>query len=322
MTRLSLNRFAVLAAASVLALSAVGAPAAAQTPAPAAVSAAAAPVADSAAVQGGEVRYFVHGDLASGRRPMLVLHGAFMSSDAMKPLTDLITDRPLIVLDQRGHGRTGDLPGPISYEALADDAAAVLADAGVEKADVVGYSMGAGAALQLALRHPERVDHLVIASVSFNEAGNLPGFAQMMDGITPEIFAGTPMEAEYKRLAPNPEAFASVVEKIKVMDQGQDWPAEDIRALPHSTFIIVGDHDIVRPEHAVELYRLRGGGDTARASQPFLTEAPPARLAILPGASHIDVFGDPALLAAMILPFLDDQIRPRPPGLFDDVPGE
>jgi pimeloyl-ACP methyl ester carboxylesterase len=144
----------------------------------------------------------------------------------------------------------------------------------------------------------------------------------MMDGITPEIFAGTPMEAEYKRLAPNPEAFASVVEKIKVMDQGQDWPAEDIRALPHPTFIIVGDHDIVRPEHAVELYRLRGGGDPARASQPFLTEAPPARLAILPGASHIDVFGDPALLAAMILPFLDDQIRPRPPGLFDDVPGE
>lgn len=278
--------------------------------------------ADSAAVEGGEVRYFVHGDLTAGKRPLLVLHGAFMSSDAMKPFTDLITDRPLIVLDQRGHGRTGDLPGPISYEALADDAAAVLADAGVSKADVVGYSMGAGAALQLALRHPETVDHLVIASVAFNEAGNLPGFIQMMDSITPEIFAGTPMEAEYKRLAPNPEAFASVVDKIKVMDQGQDWPAEDIRALTSPTFIIVGDHDIVRPEHAVELYRLRGGGETARASQPFLTEAPPARLAILPGASHIDVFGDPALLAAMILPFLDDQTRPRPPGLFEDVPGE
>ena len=247
---------------------------------------------------------------------MLVLHGAFMSSDAMKPLTDLITDRPLIVVDQRGHGRTGDLPGPISYEALADDAAAVLADAGVSKADVIGYSMGAGAALQLALRHPERVDHLVIASVSFNEAGNLPGFSAMMEGITPEVFAGTPMEAEFKRLAPDPNAFASVVNKIKVMDHGQDWPAEDIRALTSPTFIIVGDHDIVRPEHAVELYRLRGGGDTARASQPFLTEAPPARLAILPASSHVDVFGDPALLAAMILPFLDDQTRPMPDGFF------
>ncbi|CAN7206163.1 alpha/beta fold hydrolase [Brevundimonas sp. LjRoot202] len=316
-------KLSLLTAAAALAL-ATALPASAQTPAVTASASAQTvqPRADSAAVEGGEVRYFVHGDLTSGKRPLLVLHGAFMSSDAMKPFTDLITDRPLIVLDQRGHGRTGDLPGPISYEALADDAAAVLADAGVSKADVVGYSMGAGAALQLALRHPETVDHLVIASVAFNEAGNLPGFIQMMDSITPEIFAGTPMEAEFKRLAPNPEAFASVVEKIKVMDQGQDWPAEDIRALTSPTFIIVGDHDIVRPEHAVELYRLRGGGDTARASQPFLTEAPPARLAILPGASHIDVFGDPALLAAMILPFVDDRTRPRPPGLFEDVPGE
>ncbi len=281
-----------------------------------------APRVDAATVEGGEVRYFVHGDLAGGKTPLLVLHGAFMSSDAMQPFTGLVTDRPMIVVDQRGHGRTGDLPGPITYEALADDAAAVLADAGVTKADVFGYSMGAGAALQLALRHPERVDHLVIASVSFNEEGNLPGFIQMMDSITPEIFAGTPMEAEFKRLAPDPDAFASVVNKIKVMDRGQDWPAEDIRALPHPTFIIVGDHDIVRPEHAVELYRLRRGGETERAAQPFLTEAPPARLAVLPGASHIDVFGDPQLLAAMILSFLDDRTRPRPPGLFDDVPGE
>lgn len=281
-----------------------------------------APRADAATVEGGEVRYFVHGDLAGGKTPLLVLHGAFMSSDAMQPFTGLISDRPMIVVDQRGHGRTGDLPGPITYEALADDAAAVLADAGVTKADVFGYSMGAGAALQLALRHPERVSHLVIASVSFNEQGNLPGFIQMMDSITPEIFAGTPMETEFKRLAPDPDAFASVVNKIKVMDRGQDWPAEAIRALPHPTFIIVGDHDIVRPEHAVELYRLRRGGETERAAQPFLTEAPPARLAILPGASHIDVFGDPQLLAAMILPFLDDRTRPRPPGLFDDVPGE
>ena len=316
-----LNRLLISAAAVALLAVAGGSasPAAAQD---AAVAAAAPVREDEAAVEGGVVRYHVIGDLTSDKTPVLVLHGAFMSIDSMRPLTDLITDRPLIVVDQRGHGRTGDLPGPITYEALADDAAAVLADAGVNQADVVGYSMGAGAALQLALRHPERVKHLVIASVSFNEAGNLPGFTQMMDGITPEVFAGTPMEAEYKRLAPNPESFASVVNKIKVMDRGQDWPAEQIRALTSPTFIIVGDHDIVRPEHAVELYRLRGGGETARASQPFLTEAPPARLAILPGASHIDVFGDPGLLAAMILPFLDDQTRPRPPGLFDDVPGE
>lgn len=304
---------AVAAAALAAALPVRAQPAA--PPAEAAVQAAA-PQADSATVDGGEVRYFVHGDLTSGATPVLVLHGAFLSSDAMKPLTDLMPDRPLIVLDQRGHGRTGDLPGPITYESLADDAAAVLADAGVVKADVVGYSMGAGAALQLALRHPERVDHLVVISVSFNEAGNLPGFTEMMAQITPEMFAGSAMEREFRRLAPDPEAFASVVDKIKVMDHGQDWPAEDIRALPHPTLVIVGDHDIVRPEHAVELYRLRGGGDAARASQPFLTEPPPARLAILPGASHIGVFGDPQRLADAILPFLDDAVPPPPPGFF------
>lgn len=316
MTRQSFNRFVVLAAASLLA-AAAGSPAAARTPAPAPVASVAAQATDgSVAVEGGEIRYQVIGDLTSGKTPVLVLHGAFMSIDAMKPLTDRLTGRPLIVVDQRGHGRTGDLPGPITYEALADDAAAVLADASVRQADVVGYSMGAGAALQLALRHPERVKHLVVASVSFNEAGNLPGFAQQMASITPEVFAGSVMEREFRRLSPNPDAFPSVVDKIKVMDQGQDWPAEQIRALTSPTFIIVGDHDIVRPEHAVELYRLRGGGDTARASQPFLTEAPPARLAILPSSSHIDVFGDPALLAAMILPFLDDQTRPVPPGFF------
>ena len=310
--KLSLLTAAALALMTALPASAQTGPASVAAP----PSPQAAPRMDSADVQGGAVRYQIIGDLTSGKTPLLVLHGAFMSSDAMKPLTDLITDRPMIVVDQRGHGRTGDLPGPITYETLADDAAAVLADAGVAKADVVGYSMGAAAALQLALRHPERVDHLVLASTSFNEAGNLPGFTRMMEEITPEVFAGTPMEAEFRRLAPDPLAFASVVNKIKVMDHGQNWPAEQIRALTSPTFIIVGDHDIVRPEHAVELYRLRGGGDTARASQPFLTEAPPARLAILPGASHIEVFGDPALLAAMILPFLDDRTRPPPPGFF------
>lgn len=315
MNRPTLQRLAGLVAASALSMAAFAPPAIAQTSEPAAMTTAAqpGPRADSAAVEGGEIRYQVIGDLTSGKTPVLVLHGAFMSADAMKPLTDRLGDRPVIVVDQRGHGRTGDLPGQITYEALADDAAAVLADAGVGQADVFGYSMGAGAALQLALRHPERVKHLVLASMTFNEGGALPGFAEQMESLTPEVFAGSVMEAEFKRLAPDPDAFPSVVNKIKVMGRGQDWAAERIRALTSPTFIIVGDHDMVRPEHAVELYRLRGGGDTARSSQPFLTEAPPARLAVLPASSHVDVFGDPVLLAAMILPFLDDRTRPPPP---------
>ncbi len=316
MNRWTWHRLAGLTATA-LAMALIAQPAAAQAQTPAAIAAeggTTAPRAGSAPVEGGEIRYFIHGDLASGKTPLLVLHGAFMSSGAMDPLTDLLTDRPLIVLDQRGHGRTGNLPGPITYEVLADDAASVLADAGVGQADVFGYSMGAGAALQLALRHPERVKHLVLASITFNEAGALPGFTQQMESLTPEVFAGSVVESDFRRLSPTPDAFPTLVEKVRRIGRGQDWSAEQIRALTSPTFIIIGDHDMVRPEHAVELYRLRGGGDTARASQPFLTEAPPARLAVLPGNTHVDVFGDPALLAAMILPFLDDQTRPLPPG--------
>ncbi|HEX2559640.1 alpha/beta hydrolase [Phenylobacterium sp.] len=303
-----------------LGAAAVAAPPAAQAAEPQA-PAAAAPLAAKrsavAQVAGLKVRYDVHGDLKSGKTPLLVLHGAYMSADAMAPMVQRFSrTRPVIVLDQRGHGRTGDGTGPITYERLADDAAAVLDAAGVRQADVFGYSMGGAAAIQLAVRHPGKVGKLVAVSASTRLDAMYPEVLAGIAQITPEVFANTPMRREYDRLAPRPQDFPKLVEKLKVLDATPfDWgPA--MRALTHKTMIVMGDYDVVAPEHAVEMFRMRGGGAPALAAQGFLTAPPPARLLVLPGASHIGIMAEPDILAALVTPFLEDATPKMPEGFF------
>jgi len=156
------------------------------------------------------------------------------------------------------------VPGPITYEKLADDAALIIKAARVQRADVFGYSMGAGAAILLAVRHPEVVAHLVEASGSFQSSGMYPKVAAGMEQMTPHAFAGTPIEKDYKRLAPDPSKFPEPVKKLTALDTStQNWPASDIKAIKSPTMVISGDYDIIRPEHSLELYRLRGGGSGA-----------------------------------------------------------
>src|SRR4051812_35421117 len=109
--------------------------------------------------------YFeIHGE----GEPLLLLHGAYMNVDGMAPLLrPLAEHRQVIALDLQGHGRTADADRPITYEGMADDTAAVMEHLGIERADVVGYSMGAGVGLQMAIRHPERVRKLVAASTAY-----------------------------------------------------------------------------------------------------------------------------------------------------------
>lgn len=270
-----------------------------------------------AQAEGIKVHYDVVGDLKSGKAPLLVLHGAYMSADAMAPMVQQFArTRPVIVIDQRGHGRTGDGPGPITYERLADDAAAVLDAAGVRQADVFGYSMGGGAAIQLAIRHPDKVGKLVSVSASTRLDAMYPEVLAGIAQITPEVFANTPIRREYDRLAPRPQDFPVLVEKLKVLDAAPfDWAAQ-MRALKHKTMIVMGDYDVVTPEHAVEMFRMRGGGAPALAAQGFLTAPPPARLLILPAASHIGIMAEPELVAALVTPFLDDVAPRMPEGFF------
>jgi pimeloyl-ACP methyl ester carboxylesterase len=276
-----------------------------------------------AETSGARIYYQVYGDLKSGKAPLLVLHGSYMSAESMTPLVvGFATTRPVIAIAQRGHGRTGDLAGGITYELLADDAAGVLQELGVDAADVLGYSLGGNVALLMAIRHPDRVDKQVVVAGTYRRDGYYPVVLQALETVTPELFAGGPMEREYKRLSPTPDAFPALVQKLKALDASpHDWPEDRIRAIKGKTMVVVGDADGVTLEHAVELFKLRGGGDEKAAAKGFMTEAPRARLAILPGTSHVGIMAEAELIARLVTPFLDDATPALPSGFFD-APGE
>jgi len=272
-------------------------------------------------VEGGRVYYQVYGELGSGRTPLLVLHGSFMSGAAMQPLVDRFApSRPVITIDARGHGRTGDLPGPITYDLMADDSARVLAALNVRTADVIGYSMGAVTAIALAIRHPDRVGKQIIIAGTSRRDGWRPEVFQAVSQMTPANFAGSRMAAEYRRLSPTPNAFPTLVGKLRDLERSNyDRPDAAVRAIPGKTMIIVGDTDGVSLDHAVALFRLRGGDDRQAAARGVITEAPRARLAILPATAHVGLMSETALIAALAIPFLDDR-KPAPPeGLFADM---
>jgi pimeloyl-ACP methyl ester carboxylesterase len=166
---------------------------------------------------------------------------------------------------------------------------------------VIGYSMGAGTTLRLSIQHPGRVRRQVVASASFRSDGVYPAIWEMIGTITPEMFAGSPYEEAYKAVAPHPEHFPILVEKLKDLDsQPFDWSA-DMPAIGAPTLTIIGDADIVTPEHAVEMLRVLGGGITG----DMLDGSPRSQLAILPNTAHQGVATRTELLLAMIPTFLD-----------------
>jgi pimeloyl-ACP methyl ester carboxylesterase len=274
--------------------------------------------AETSYAQVGGLRMYheVHG---SGR-PVLLLHGAYMTAGTWGPfLPGLARTRKVIVPEQQGHGRTADINRPITYEQMADDTAGLARRLGIDEVDVIGYSMGAGVGLQMAIRHPDLVRRLVAASASFTSDGMHAAALEMFPSITPEMFAGSPMEQEYVRVAPNPDDFPKLVMKLKELDTAPfAWPEEEIRAIAAPTMIVVGDSDIVRLEHAVELFRLRGGGVMGD-----LAGLPSSQLAVLPGTTHFMPPGSGVMdrsdwLLAMIGPFLDAPDEPELDGVVDE----
>jgi pimeloyl-ACP methyl ester carboxylesterase len=221
-------------------------------------------------------------------------------------LSGLAANRQVIAAEMQGHGRTADIDRPITYEQMADDTAGLIRHLGLERPDVVGYSLGGGVALQLAIRHPELVRKLVLISSGFRSDAMPQEALDMFPSITPEMFAGTPIEEAYQRAAPNPADFPKLVEKLKLLDTTAfAWPSEDVRALTAPTQIVLGDSDGVRLEHALELFKLRGGGVMGD-----LAGMPDSQLAVLPGTSHFVPPGSGILdradwLLAMVPPFLD-----------------
>jgi pimeloyl-ACP methyl ester carboxylesterase len=225
-------------------------------------------------------------------------------------------ERVVITFDQQGHGRTPDTSREMSYEEFADDAAALLRALQVERADVMGYSQGGGVALQLALRHPSLVAKLVSMSATYRQDGWYPSVVESIKGMHAGMLAGTPVEQAFREHTPDPAAFDAYLEKMKVLNsEDQDISDPKMRSISAPTMVIVGDADGVKPEHAVAMFELRGGGDEAAATSGVLEHSPAARLVILPATSHIGISGEWAVLAPMVRAFLDD-VAPTTPDLF------
>jgi pimeloyl-ACP methyl ester carboxylesterase len=250
-----------------------------------------------APVNGLRMYYAIHG----AGEPLVLLHGAYGTASMWGGFVPTLAKTyRVIVPELQGHGHTADIDRPIRYDAMADDIAGLLGHLGLARADIFGYSMGGGVALRLAIRHPELVRKLVVASASSTEEAIYPEVLAGIQEISPEIFAGTPFYEDYARVAPEPDAFPRLVDKLKDLDaQPFAWPAAAVAAIAAPTMIVMGDADIIRPEHAVELFRLRGGGVPGD-----LTGLPGARLAILPGTTHIGVMQRPGWLLPMIEEFL------------------
>ncbi|HKY55989.1 MAG TPA: alpha/beta hydrolase [Anaerolineales bacterium] len=251
-------------------------------------------------VNGLEMYYEIHGT----GQPLVLIHGAFsaIGTSFGKLLPELAKNRQVIGFELQAHGRTADIDRPLSLESMADDVAIAIEQLDLPRADIFGYSMGAFVALQVVIRHPELVRKLVVASVSFTRSGIHPGLMEGLGEMTPDMMFGSQWHDEYMKIAPHPEHFARLFAKKTEMDrQTRDLSEEDIRGIKSPTLIIIGDSDLIRPEHAVEMFRLLGGGvfgDTPAG-------LPNSQLAVLPGTSHVSVVDRTELLIPIISSFLD-----------------
>jgi len=265
-----------------------------------------------ASVNGLDLYYERSGNPQEGTVPVLLLHGGFgatgMFDSVLTPA--LNAGREVITVDLQGHGRTADIERPLRCDVMADDVAALIRSLDLPQADVMGYSLGGGVAIQTAIRHPELVRKLVAVSAPFKRNGwypeSLAGMDQMGAHIAPHMLQ-TAMYEQYARLAPRPDDWAQLWDKMgDLLRQDYDWSVE-IAALSMPTMIVVGDADSFAPAHAAEFFALLGGGQRDGGWDRSGVTA--HRLAILPGTTHYDIFMSP-LLPATVTPFLNEEVRP------------
>jgi pimeloyl-ACP methyl ester carboxylesterase len=238
-----------------------------------------------------------HGD------PLVLLHGAMGTIDSCFAglLPALAARRTVVAVELQGHGHTPDVDRPLSYERLAYDVAGLMEALALGQADVMGYSLGGAVALQLAMTAPERVRRLVFAGgASYRRDGLHADMLEEPDAEIPDL-SGTPWHEAYVRVAPDPGHWPELVAKAVALDRSfEGWTADELRQVQMPTLLVIGDADIVRPEHTVELFRLLGGGVNGD-----LAGLPAARLAVLPGTSHVGLLDRTEWLAPMVLEFLD-----------------
>jgi pimeloyl-ACP methyl ester carboxylesterase len=252
------------------------------------------------AINGITLYYEMHGV----GKPLVMLHGGFGSFEMFAALSPALAEKHQVIgVDLYGHGRTALTNRPMRFESMADDIAGLIEHLELENADILGFSLGGAVALQTAIRHPERVNKLVVISTPFKRAGWHPEMQTGMTAFAPEFFMNTPIYDAYLRVAPKPEDFPRFVVTMKeAMGQDYDW-TEDVSALKIPTLIIAGDADGLPPSHAVAFFTLFGGGmkDAGWNGEHLI----PSQLAILPGATHYNIVFRADLLLPVLAPFLD-----------------
>jgi len=242
-------------------------------------------------------------------RPLVLLHGGLGSGEMFGPTIPALVaaGHQVIVPDLQGHGRTADIDRPIDVRLMADDIAALIGRLGLEQVDVVGYSLGGGAALFTASKHPELVRKVVIAAAHARRDAIPPEMLAQQEQVSAaaaEFMKGTPMWELYQRVAPRPQDFGRLLDKIGA-SMAQDFDFSDVVAgLQVPTLIVAADADMAPPSHYVEMFRLL---DRGLRDGGWMGEGRPKgghALAIVPGTTHYNLAGSP-LLAAVAIDFLD-----------------
>jgi pimeloyl-ACP methyl ester carboxylesterase len=262
-------------------------------------------------VNGISLYYEEHG---SGQ-PLVLLHGGLAAGSMYAPiLPELARGRRVILVDLQAHGHTADVDRPLRYETMADDVAGLIGHLGLERADLMGYSFGAATAVRMAIQHPALVRRLAIVSVPFRRDGwypeSLAGMDQMGSHLA-EMLKQGPLYDIYAAAAPRVQDWPVLLDKTgELLRRDYDW-SEDIAKITAPAMLVYADADAVRPAHIVDFYARLGGG--LRDANWDGSARPVARLAVLPGQTHYDIFGSPALAAA-VTPFLDaDSLEPPAP---------
>jgi len=249
-------------------------------------------------------------EIRGAGRPLVLLHGGLGNGEMFGPNLDtLAAERQVILPDLQGHGRTADIDRPLDVRLMGDDIAALIDHLGLERPDVVGYSLGGGVAMQVAFRHPEKVGRLVSISAGIRRDATYPEILEQQGQVgaaAAEFMKQTPMYELYQRVAPRPEDFPRLLDKIgQAMAVDFDF-TEEVRALGVPTMIVAGDADMCPPSHFVEVFKLLDGGLRDGGWMGEGRSAGGHALAILPGVTHYDMGVSP-LLAAVVLNFLADK---------------
>jgi pimeloyl-ACP methyl ester carboxylesterase len=243
-------------------------------------------------------------------RPLILLHGGLGSGEMFGPILPALAERhQVIAADLQGHGRTADIDRPIDLRLMSGDIAALTEHLGLDKPDLVGYSLGGGVALHAAAQYPAMFGRLVVASAHIRTDAIYPEIrAQQgqVNAAAAEFMKDTPMYQLYQRVAPRPDDFPRLLDKMgESMAKDFDF-TEEVRGLQVPTLVVAADADMAPPSHYVEVFKLLDGG---LRDGGWMGEGRPKgghALAILPGLTHYNVFSSP-LFAAATLAFLDEQ---------------